>query len=251
MIFSETSNFQELFEEYFCTEEKFFYFLLESIENVYRDKKIISFDIEKQLICEIKNGKITQIKIRKSYQKQIKKTLIDRLEKIRSQLFLSKNSKKIKDFYRDFLGEINRFSIINIEEENVFLELKSSIKKVPERLVFMVKIDDFLDQDMIAIKHNFMFFIKNIELKDEKIFIKMTRKEPQVIEKELENVFDFIDKKYDKRIDFEMYFVDFKNKKIVIFVTNEAIDSILKSVKKVIKSRLGFDFFWKIRKERR
>lgn len=247
LIFDEMSDFQNCFDEYFCTERELFYFLFRSVKDVYRDKKVISFDIEKQVIFEKRDEKITQIKIKKSYQKQIEKTLITYLEQRRNEFFLSENAKKIKDFYIDFLGYIARFYITKTKEEEVFLELKNRIKKVPERLVFMAKVDDFLDQDMIGIGHHFMFSIKNVELKDDKIFVKMTRKRSEIIEKELQYVFKFIEKKYGKRIDFEMGFVDFKSKKIVIRIADETISPILKSVKKVIKSRLGFDIFWKIR----
>lgn len=249
MILDKISDFRELFDQYFCNEKELIYLLDQSIFDVYKNKKIISINIEKQLIYELKNGKITPFKMKKKYQKEIKKNLISRLERRRNEIFLSKNNGKIKDFYRDFLGDINRFFIIKIEEENVFLELKSITKKVPERLVFIANIDDFLDQDMIAIKHNFVFFIKNIEVKNEKIIVKMTRKRTEIIEKEIANVFDFIAKRYEKEIDYKIDFVDFKNKRVVIFVDNKTIESILKSVKKVIKSRLGFDIFWKIRKE--
>lgn len=249
LILDKISDFRELFDQYFCNEKELIYLLDQSIFDVYKNKKIISINIEKQLIYELKNGKITPFKMKKKYQKEIKKNLISRLERRRNEIFLSKNNGKIKDFYRDFLGDINRFFIIKIEEESVFLELKSITKKVPERLVFIANIDDFLDQDMIAIKHNFVFFIKNIEVKNEKIIVKMTRKRTEIIEKEIANVFDFIAKRYEKEIDYKIDFVDFKNKRVVIFVDNKTIESILKSVKKVIKSRLGFDIFWKIRKE--
>lgn len=243
------SDFLELCDKYFCCERDLFFLIKKALFDTFIDREIVSIDIEKCLIYELKNGKNTPIKIKKTHQKEIEKRLIELLEKRRNEVFLSKNSEKIRDFYRGFLGKINRFVIVKIEESNVFLEIKDKSKKIPERLMFVVNIDDFLDQDMIAIGHNFLFFIKSVEFKNEKIVIKMTRKRTEIIEKELQNVFDFIEKKYDKSIDYELSFVDFKSKKVVIFVRNSEMEPILKSIKKVIKSRLGFDIFWKIRKE--
>lgn len=251
MIAGKISDFLQLCDKYYCNEKTLFNLIKKALFDVLVDKEIVSIDMEKSLIYELKNGKIIPIKIKKSHQKEIQKRLIELLEKRRNKIFLSGNYKKIKDFYKDLLGEYNRFVIANIEENSVFLEIKNKSKKIPERLVFMVNIDDFLDQDMIAIGHNFLFFIKSIEFENEKTIIKMTRKKAEIIEKELECVFDLIEKKYGTRIDYKLNFVDFKSKKVVMFVKDNQIEPILKSIKKTIKSRLGFDIFWKIRKEKR
>ncbi|PAF53803.1 hypothetical protein BKH42_03485 [Helicobacter sp. 13S00482-2] len=244
------ANFVLLCDKYCCSSK----FLILSIRNAicsfYSHKKIISFDLEKQLIYELKDEKIVPFRAKKRDQNIIKNNLIRALEDRRNEIFLQSNSLKIREFYKNSLGEINRFSIIKIEDREIFLTLKSD-KKVSDRVIFLAYIDDFLDKDLISIGYNFFFFIKNVEFKKEGIFIKLTRKKNEIIRKEVENIFDFIAKKYDKNIDFNINFIDFRNKKVVLTVAKKEEESILKSIKKIVKSRIDFEIFWKIRKERR
>ncbi|PAF46178.1 hypothetical protein BKH46_08555 [Helicobacter sp. 12S02634-8] len=244
------ADLNALAEEYFCSERALIQMIFVAIKDAYPEYKILYFDMEKQYIYAEKNGRSVCFKASRERFSIIKKSLINALKVHRKEVLSRKNFKLLRGLYHSrFCNKIVRTHIVSLGEKHIEMAVKDR-EMLALKVRLFVSIDDFFDTDLIAVGHNFNVFIQSIRIeKDRQIILKGVRKNDVIVEKEIESLFAYIEKKSGKKIDFNVAKVDLNRALVVLNVYEKYADSILGKVAEAIKKRVGFSLFW-TKKER-